>query len=65
MTYSNRKVGGIRFVKLGRLQLSFCVTKAAPKQADRAAKRPLDHAGLALDGLVLASWVAVAAVFFS
>lgn len=25
--FSNRKVGGIRFLRLGRLQLSFCVTR--------------------------------------
>ena len=27
MTYRNRKVGGIRFIRIGRLQLSFCVVK--------------------------------------
>lgn len=26
VNYSNRKVGGIRFIKLGRLCFSFCLT---------------------------------------
>jgi hypothetical protein len=25
--FSNRKIGGIRFMRLGRLQLSFCITR--------------------------------------
>lgn len=25
--YSNRKVGGIRFVRIGKLSFSFCITK--------------------------------------
>jgi hypothetical protein len=35
MTYRNRKVGGIRFIRLGRMQVSFCRCKAEP--ADRMA----------------------------
>jgi hypothetical protein len=27
MTYSNRKVGGIRFIRIWKLQLMFCVVK--------------------------------------
>jgi hypothetical protein len=26
--FSNKRVGGIRFIRLGRLQLSFCVVRA-------------------------------------
>ena len=26
-TYRNRKVGGIRFVRIGRVQMSFCVLR--------------------------------------
>ena len=29
IVYSNRKIGGIRFIKLGRISMSFCVTKGA------------------------------------
>ena len=25
--FTNRKVGGIRFIRLGRLQLSFCICR--------------------------------------
>lgn len=34
ITFYSRKVGGIRFFRVGRLQLSFCVVtkKAAPKR---------------------------------
>jgi hypothetical protein len=31
MTYSNRKVGGIRFIRMGRLQVSLCWCKPKPK----------------------------------
>ena len=34
--YSNKRVGGIRFIRLGRFQLSFCVMRA-----DRYAIRQL------------------------
>lgn len=33
--YSSKRVGGIRFVRLGRLQLSFCVCKAQPRAERR------------------------------
>ena len=36
MTLSNRKVGGLRFLRFGKLQLSFCVVRSAP--APRKAK---------------------------
>jgi hypothetical protein len=25
--YSNRRIGGIRFIRIGKLQLSFCVVR--------------------------------------
>lgn len=25
--FSNRKIGGIRFIRVGQLQLSYCITK--------------------------------------
>lgn len=25
--YSNRRIGGIRFIRIGRLSVSFCVTR--------------------------------------
>lgn len=42
MTLSNRKVGGIRFIKVGRLTLSVSISKAPPR-------KPLDAATLAGD----------------
>ncbi len=29
MTFSNKKIGGLRFVRVGRLSLSFCVVRKA------------------------------------
>jgi hypothetical protein len=31
MKLSHKRVGGIRFLRIGRLQLSFCVCRRAPK----------------------------------
>lgn len=33
MIFTNRKVGGIRFMRIGRLQMSFCMVKAAAPKA--------------------------------
>jgi hypothetical protein len=33
--YRYRKVGGIRFLRIGRLQFSFCLCKAFEKQEKR------------------------------
>jgi len=41
--YSNKRVGGIRFIRLGRFQLSFCVMRA-----DRYAIRQLGLRAVAL-----------------
>lgn len=46
MTIQHKKVGGIRFVKIGRMQMSFCITKAQP-----SARKPCADL-LALDGLI-------------
>jgi hypothetical protein len=34
-----RKVGGLRFLKVGRLQMSFCITKAAGSTTSHPAVR--------------------------
>jgi len=43
--FSTRKVGGIRFIKLGRLSLSFCVCRSAVplghKRSNGGCKPPL------------------------
>lgn len=36
MVYSNKKVGGIRFIKVGGVSISVSVTKAAKDRAIRA-----------------------------
>ena len=48
-----KKIGGIRFVRIGRVQISYCVCKPAV--------RPIDHAPR-LTGYVIAYCVAAAAV---
>ena len=30
MLFSYRKIGGLRFIRLGRLQLSFCIVRKKP-----------------------------------
>jgi hypothetical protein len=40
--YRYRKVGGIRFLRLGRLQFSFCLCKAFEKQEKRTHAPVLD-----------------------
>lgn len=40
---SVKKVGGIRFVRIGRLQLSFCVCRARPADRATIAESSTDH----------------------
>lgn len=43
-----RKVGGIRFVRVGRLTLSFCVSRPAPRTVPLPAEVPMPSPALRL-----------------
>ena len=38
--FSYKRVGGLRFLRLGRLSLSWCVTKPRPRPAPRPVAAP-------------------------
>lgn len=56
---SYKKVGGLRFLRIGRFQASWCIRKAAPMGWDASQARA-ENAGLALMGLVALVAVVVA-----
>ena len=47
--------GALRFLRIGRLQMSWCICKPAKREA----RRPIHPETLALDGLLLAFAVPV------
>ncbi len=38
MTFSNKRVGGLRFIRVGRLSLSFCLCRAEGASKPRRAR---------------------------
>lgn len=69
MTCTTRKVGGLRFVRVGRLQASFCICKPAkPSKADKPAKpsKPRGEYGALffVDGITLALCAGILAHVF-
>jgi len=58
---TTKKVGGLRFVRIGRLQVSYCICKARPKAIRETRKPSLGELG---SDLILAT-LALAAILVS